>query len=161
MPFFKEDLQFSFLFTLSVAYSIKKKPRQRTMKSAVMVGSVQVALLRHVELCFLWLIEALRRLILRSELEEIICARDNVESDDKHSLVFPWLHLNSARCQLWNCSAARYIIMLHSFVFIIASKGIWSCSGHFRRYGGLENKCDSGVTLGLYKQWGICGLIKS
>lgn len=42
----------------------------------------------------------LRRLILSSELEEIICARDNVESDDKHSLVFPGLHLNSPPCQL-------------------------------------------------------------
>lgn len=134
----------------------KKKIRYRIMK----VGSVTVTPWRHMELCFLWLIEPLRRPILSSELEEIICARDNVESDDKHSLVFPWLHLNSRRCQLWNCSTPQYIIMLHSFVFIIASKGIWSSSGHFRLYGGLENKCDSGVTLGLHKQRGICSLMK-
>lgn len=144
--------------------ALKKKSRNRIMKhgfkSTVMVGSVRVALQRHVELCFLWLIEPLRRLILWSELEEIICARDNVKSDDKHSLVFPWLHLNSLWCQLWNCGAPQYIIMLHSFVFIIASKRIWSCSGHFLLYRGLENKCDSGVTLGLYKQWAICSLIK-
>lgn len=141
-----------------------KKCRNQIMKygfkSAVMPGSVKVALQRHMELCFLWLIEPLRRLILWSELEEIICAGDNVESDDKHSLVFPWLHLNSPRCQLWNCGTPQYIIMLHSFVFIIASKRIWSCSGHFLLYRGLENKCDSGVTSGLYKQWGICSLIK-
>lgn len=73
-------------------------------KSAAVVRSVRVALQRHVEPSFLWLIEPLRRLILWSELEEIICARDNVESDDKHSLVFPWLHLNSpCDVELWNC----------------------------------------------------------
>lgn len=132
-------------------------------ESAAMLGSVKVACrsMKHVEPCLLWLIEPLRRLILWSGLEEIICARDNVESDDKHSLVFPWLHLNSPRCQLWNCGTPQYIIMLHSFIFIIASKRIWSCSGHFLLYGGLENKCDSGVTLRLYKQWGICSLIKT
>lgn len=159
---------FAFFFGIYLEYEAvncsTKKSRKRIIKyafkSAMMLGSVKVTLQRHMELCFLWLIEPLRRLILWSELEEIICARDNVESDDKHSLVFPWLHLNSPQCQLWNCGTPQYIIMLHSFVFIIASKRIWSCSGHFLLYRGLENKCDSGVTLGLYKQWGICSLIK-
>lgn len=135
-----------------------KTSRNRTMKydckHATLPGSVK-------DIWSLWLIQPpLRRLILSSELEEIICARDNVESDDKHSLVFPGLHLNSPPCQLWNCSTPQYIIMLHSFVFINASKEIWSCSGHFLLYWGLENKCDPRVTLGLCKQRGICSLIK-
>lgn len=94
-------------------------------------GSVKAARHRHLELSFLWLIESLRRPIPWSELEEIICARHNAESDDKHSLAFPRLHLNSPRCQLWKCAAPQYNIVLHSFVFIIASKRSWSCSGHF------------------------------
>lgn len=145
----------------AVNSSMKEKSRNKIMNygftCARMLGSV--ILQRHMDPCFFWLIEPLKRLIPWRELEEIICARDNVESDDKHSLVFPGLHLNSP-CQLWNCGTPQYIIVLHSFVFIIASKRIWSCSGHFPLYGGLENKCDSGVTLGLCKQRGICSLIK-
>lgn len=93
------------------------------LKCTVMPGWVKVNLWRHLELFPLINRTPLRRRMRWSELEEIICARDNVESDDKRSLVLPRLHLNSSPCQLWNCGSPRYIIMLHSFVFIIASKG--------------------------------------
>lgn len=90
-------------------------------KCAVMSGSVTVIPLGHMVPCSLWLIEAQRRLILCSELEEIICARDNVESDDKHSLVFPGLHLNSPQCQLWNLrhSPINYHVTLICFHYRI------------------------------------------
>lgn len=90
-------------------------------KCAVMSGSVTVIQLGHMVPCSLWLIEPQRRLILWSELEEIICARDNVKSDDKHSLVFPGLHLNSPQCQLWNLrhSPINYHVTLICFHYRI------------------------------------------
>lgn len=85
------------------------------------VGAVTLIQLGHMVPCSLWLIEPQRRLILWSELEEIICARDNVESDDKRSLVFPGLHLNSPQCQLWNLrhSPINYHVTLICFHYRI------------------------------------------
>lgn len=119
-------------FTFWGVYCKKKKKDSRHhgsnakitkygFKCAVMSGSVTVIQLGHMVPCFLWLIEPQRRLILWSELEEIICARDNVESDDKHSLVFPGLHLNSPQCQLWNLrhSSINYHVTLICFHYRI------------------------------------------